>query len=150
MAVYSKYEVTVEDFMNKVHDLLGTAGSGADTLKVALSNTAPDATTNALLADIAEIAAGFGYSAGGVTAQNAGTRSGGTVTLVGTSFTITATGGPIGPFRYVVLYNSTAAGGPLIAFWDYGSAITLNDGESFSIRFNASSVGSPGTIFTLA
>jgi hypothetical protein len=138
-----KYQCFVGDLANKKHDLLGTAGSTADTAKVALTNTAPDVAANLVLADITEISAGNGYSAGGASATNVGTSSGGTLTVAGTDIVFTASGGNIGPFRYAVLYNSTTAGGPLIGYWDYGSSITLATTQTFTVDFGAS-------IFTVA
>lgn len=147
MASYVKFNVFVGDLTGKVHDLLGTAGSTADTLKVYLSNTAPTVSTNAVKADLAEIVEQNGYTAP-VSVANVGANSSGTVTVTGTNVTITASGGSVGPFRYIVLYNSTAGSGPLVAYWDYASNLTLNDGDSFQIKFNNGSVS--GTIFTLA
>lgn len=134
--------------MNKEHDLFGTT----DTLNVYLSNTTPNVATHTVKADLAEVSTGNGYS-GAQDTQNDSTRSGGTVTLTGVSLTITASGGSIATFRYVVLYNDTPTtpnADPLIAYWDYGSALTLADGESISIKFNNANVGAAGTIFTLA
>jgi hypothetical protein len=140
MASFVKYECFTEDLAGKVHDLFGTAGSGADTLKVALTNTAPNAATHEVLADITEIGAGNGYSAGGAAATNVGTRSGGVTTVAGTDIVFTASGGTIGPFRYAVLYNDTPSSpaDPLIGYWDYGSSITLQIGETFTVDFGAS------------
>lgn len=136
MASFNKYQQFVEDLGNKVHDLVGTN----DTLKVALTNTAPNAATHAVFADITEISAGNGYTAGGADTQNDGTESGGTLTVTGIDVTWTASSGTIGPFRYVVLYNDTPTvpADPLIGWWDYGSGVTLNDGESFTVDFGAS------------
>lgn len=111
-----------------------------------LTNTTPLA-ANAVKADITEIAAGNGYSAGGSTATNTEAASAGTATMTGTMVTFTASAGSIGPFRYAVLYNSTAAGGPLASWWDYGSALTLAAGESLQVQFNGSAT--TGTILTL-
>jgi hypothetical protein len=142
MASYVKYNKFVEDFANKVHDLFGTN----DTLKVALTNTAPNVSTHTVLADITEISAGSGYTAGGADAQNDGTRSGGTLTNAGVDVVFTASGGTIGPFRYAVLYNDTptSPADPLIAYWDYGASISLLDGETLTVNFAAD------TLFTLA
>lgn len=135
---YNKFQVTVEHLANKVHDWFGS-GATADTLKVYLSNTAPDAALHQVKANLPEIAAGNGYPAGGVALPNQnGTRSGGTFTLTADQIVITATGGSIGPFRYIVLYNDTptSPADPLIGWWDYGSALTLQDGDSLTIRFD--------------
>lgn len=147
---YNKFDVFVEHLTNKVHDLFGS-GANADTLKIYLSNTAPNAATHQVKADLSEITAGNGYPAGGVAlpSQN-GARSGGTFTLSANSITITASGGSIGPFRYIVLYNDTptSPADPLIAFWDIGSAITLLDGDQLVLKFNGVDTG--GTVFTLS
>jgi len=136
MAVYNKYNIFVEDLLNKVHDLFGTN----DTLKVLLSNTAPNAATHAVRADTTELGTAFGYTSGGVDTQNDGTRTTGTLTVTGVDLVITAAGGSIGPFRYAILYNDTPVGpvDPLIGWWDYASSITLLDGESFTVDFGAS------------
>lgn len=145
MATFTKYNIFVEDWANKVHDLFGTAGSGADTLKVMLSNAAPNVATHAVRADVTELGTANGYTSGGASATNVGTRSSGTLTVAGTDIVFTASGGTIGPFRYAILYNDTptSPADPLIAYWDYGSSITLNDTETFTVDFGAS-------LFTLA
>lgn len=139
MATFTKYNQFVEDLANKVHDLMGTAGSGADTCKIMLSNTAPNVSTHAVRADATEISAGNGYTSGGTTATNVGTRSSGTFTLAGTDVVFTASGGTIGPFRYAILYNDTptSPADPLIAYWDYGSNVTLQSGETFTVDFGS-------------
>lgn len=135
MASFVKYQQFVEDLGNKVHDLVGTN----DTLKIALTNTAPNVATHAVLADITEISAGNGYTAGGTDTQNDGTESGGTLTVTGVDVVFTASGA-VGPFRYAVLYNDTpvSPADPLIGYWDYGSSVTLASGETFTVDFGAS------------
>jgi hypothetical protein len=92
-------------------------------LRVALSNTAPDAAADAVLADITEISYA-NCSSRDVTVDSS-SQSGGIYTLVLEDLTLTATGGTVGPFRYVVLYNATTSGGPLIAYMDIGSSRTI-------------------------
>lgn len=135
MVAFNKYHCFVENLAEKTHNL------ASDTLKVALTNTAPNASTHTVLANIGEITAANGYTAGGnQTTQSSSAQSGGTYKLVsGDPATWTASGGTIGPFRYAVLYNATAAGGPLIGWWDYGTSITLNPGETFTVDFDAAS-----------
>lgn len=134
MAAGVKFEAFTEHMAEKVHNL------DTDTLKVYLSNTAPNVATHTVKADIAEISAGNGYTAGGVDTQNTTSRSGGTTSIVGVDFVITAAGGSIGPFRYAILYNDTptSPADPLIQYWDYGSAITLADGETLTVDFGTS------------
>lgn len=132
MATYNKFNDFVEQLGLETHQL------NTDTLKVYLTNNAPSASGDAVLADLAEIAAGNGYTAGGVDIQNTWSEASGTATLVGTDVTWTASGGAIAQFRYVVLYNDTAANDNLICWWDYGSAVDLAAGESFTVNFGSS------------
>lgn len=136
MAAFNKFNQFAEDLGDGVHNLQ----AAGDTLRVYLSNAAPSASADLVKTDLAEIAAGNGYTAGGQDVANDYTESAGVGTLVGTDVVITASGGTIGPFRYVVLYNDTptSPADPLIGWWDYGSSITLNDGETFTIDFGAS------------
>lgn len=134
MASYVKYQCFVEHLAEGVHNL------GSDTLKIALTNTTPNVATHTVLADISEISAGNGYSAGGASASiTSSAHTSGTYKLVLADVTITASGGTVGPFRYAVLYNDTptSPANPLIAYWDYGSELTLGDGETFTTDFDA-------------
>ena len=131
MAVFNKFNSFVEALAEKAHDL------GSDVLKVALTNSAPVA-TNTVLANITQITAENGYSAGGpAVTVSSSSQTSGTYSLVGVDRVITASGGTIGPFRYVALYNDTAASDELIGWYDYGSSITLADGETFTVNFGA-------------
>jgi hypothetical protein len=147
MATYTKFDYFVEDLMNKLHDLQGTGGSDADQIYLVLSNTAPTASTNHTLTDITQIANGNGYTTDGEDAANVGSRSGTTVTVTCTNITWTASG-TMADFRYVVAYNTTATANNLICYWDYGSTVTLNDAETFTVKFNGGA--SSGTLFTIA
>lgn len=105
---------------------------------MALTNSAP-ATGHTVLANTGQIAAGNGYSSGGVTAPVvSSTQTSGTYKLVLSDVVFTAAAGTIGPFRYAVLYNDTptSPADPLIGYWDYGSSITLASGETFTVDFD--------------
>lgn len=134
MAAYNKFETFVGDLGLQVHEC------NADLFKVYLSNAVPSTSADSIKTDLAEIAAGNGYTAGGDDSQNAYSEATGTGTMTGVDITWTATGGTIGPFQYPVFYNDTPAAplDPLVSWWDYGSALTLNDGESFTVDFGAS------------
>jgi hypothetical protein len=142
MAVYNKFNDFSEQLANGVQNF------ATDVYKVALSNTAPVA-TNTILSNITQIGAGNGYTSGGSTTTITVSETTGTTTVSGTQVVFTASGGSIGPFRYVVLYNDTTSSPskPLVAWWDYGSSITLADGETFTVKFSNTT---PGAIFTLA
>jgi hypothetical protein len=127
MAVFNKFDSFVEAVAEKVHNL------GSDQLTIALTNTAPVA-GNSLLANITEITY-TNLSTRNLT-TTASSQTGGLYKLVVSDITLTSTGGSTWPFRYVVVYNSTAAGGPLIGFFDYGSSITLLSGESLTVDFD--------------
>lgn len=139
MAAYVKFYQFVEDLGEKVHDLQASG----DTLKVYLTNNTPSVSADAVKADLVGITEENGYAPADV--QNTWTRSDGTATLAGTDVVFTASGGSFGPFRYAVLYNDTptSPADPLIAYYDYGSEITITNGYPFTVDFGAS-------IFTLA
>lgn len=136
MASFNKFQTFVGDLGDKVHDLQATG----DTLKVYLTNATPDAAADSVKADLLEITAENGYPAGGTDIQNDWSETGGTGTLTGVDVVFTASGGSFGPFRYVVLYNDTPTSptDPLIAWWDYGSSITVLNGETFTVDFDTS------------
>src|SRR4026207_1202355 len=123
-APFNKFNSFVEAVAEKKHDL------GADVLKCMLTNVAPVA-ANAVKTDITEIAAGNGYTAGGNQATQTGSvQSGGVSKPTCSDPTIwTCVTAPMATFRYVVMYNDTAANDELIGWWDYGSAITPQIGE---------------------
>lgn len=130
MASFNKFNAFVADVANKVHNL------GSDTLKIMLSNTAP-AATNAVKTDVTEIAAGNGYAAGGAAVTiTSSAQSSGLYKLIGNNVTFTASGGTIATFRYAVIYNSTAASGNLIGWWDYGATVSVTSGNSFQVQLD--------------
>lgn len=144
MATYNKFQDFSEQLARGVHDF------DAHTFKVALTNTAPTATqTTWNLTDHPAPAAANGYTAGGTATTISISETTGTTTVSGTQVVFTATAGGIGPFRYAILYNdsATSPADAAVAWWDYGSSITLADTETFTVKFSNTT---PGAIFTLA
>lgn len=134
---FIKFNKFLEQLAEKAYNL------GSDTLKFALTNTAPTAATDTVFLPGSlhpPPAAANGYTTGGHSATiSASSESGGTYTLATTTdVVITATAGGIGPFRYVILYDDTATSDELIGYYDYGSSITLASGETFTIDVTAS------------
>lgn len=127
MAAFNRFNCFVADIANKVHNL------GADTLKVMLTNSAPSA-SNLVKADVTEISAGNGYSAGGMTVSiSSSAQSGGSYKLVPAADPSFTASGPVGPFQYAVLYNDSSASDNLIGWWDRGSALTLANSDTFTV-----------------
>lgn len=135
MATFNK----VNDFVqNAVHDM----DLASDVFVVALSNTAPasevsnpEADGNGVLANVTEVAYTNLSSRALTTASSSQTS--GTYKLVLADLTLTSTGGSTGPFRYVYVYDDTVAGDPLVGYYDYGSNLTLQDGDSLTLDFSA-------------
>lgn len=143
MATFVKYNQFIADLGLKVHNL------NTDSLKILLSNTAPNVSTHAVRADATELSTGGGYTSGGnavATTSYSQTSGTGKLAVTGDT-TFTASGGSIGPFRYAILYNDTPTSpvDPLIAYWDYGSSITLASGETFTVDLD-----NTNGIFTIA
>lgn len=126
MATYNKFNSFVEAVAEKAHNL------GSDTLKIALSNSAPVA-TNTQLSNITEIS--YTNLSSRTVTQSASSQSSGTYKLVLNDLVLTASGA-VGPFRYVVLYNDTATNDELIGWWDYGSSISLANTDTFTLDFD--------------
>jgi hypothetical protein len=115
----------------------------SDQFVIALSNTAPAAETsnptadgNGVLANVTQVAY-TNLSTRNITTTSSSQTSG-TYSLVLQDITLTSTGGTTGPFRYVYIYDDTVVGDPLVGYYDYGSSITLADGEDILIDFGAS------------
>ena len=148
MPSYNKFNCHVENLLAGALQIFGSPVS--DTLKVMLVNSPAPVATNSVKAHLTEIAAGFGYPAGGYEIETVtGTRVGATATLTGSEVLVEAVGGSLGPFQYVALYDDTPVSplDPLISYWDLGEPVTLADGESVKLRFN---LANPGTIFTMS
>jgi len=136
---FTKINDFVEHTAEKVHNL------SSDQLAVALSNTAPASETNnptadgnGVLANVTQISY-TNLSSRNITISSSAQTSG-TYKLVLSDLTLTASGGSVGPFRYIYVYNDTptSPADPLIAVYDYGSSLTLNDGDSLTIDFDGS------------
>ena len=128
---YNKFNSFVENLAEKVHNL------GSDALTIALTNTAPVA-TNTVLANITQVA--YTYCSSRVLTITTSAQTSGTYTLDADNPSFTATGGSVGPFRYVVLYNDTASNDELICWWDLGSEYTITSGQTQPIAINSSGI----------
>ena len=136
MAILGKFESFVTAMAEGTHkDALNEPDT--DTLKLVLTLDPPVLGSNTVLANLSTLnePTGTGYTAGGTDALNTASTSGGTITVGATSNpSWTATDTDWDDFRYVTLYNSTPAGGPLIMAWDYESDVSLGSGETFTVN----------------
>jgi hypothetical protein len=135
MATFNKFNSFVEALAEKVHNL------GSDTLTVALTNTVP-VNTNTQLSNITQISytniqngTTTGRDLAGVTSA----QTSGSYKLDANDLVLTATG-TVPTFRYVVLYNNTATNDELIGWYDYGAAVDLLNGETFTITWDAAGI----------
>jgi hypothetical protein len=129
MATYNKFQAWAETMVE-------AANLATDQFTLALTNSAPIA-SNSVLTDITQIS----YT--NLSSRNVSTTSSsqtsGTYTLVLADLVMTASGS-VGPFRYVVLYDDTVAGDPLVGWWDYGSSITMANTETFTVDFTGAAI----------
>lgn len=133
MASYNKFNLFVTDVCDGVHDF---ATSGA-TFKVMLTNSAPVA-TNHLYGDLTDLTTTGGYTAGGISSAMSDSNTSGTEKVLATNVTWTGSGSGFGPFRYVAIYNTATSPltKPLVCWFDYGSSISLNSGDTFTVSFD--------------
>lgn len=144
-ATWNKFNDFSEQLVRGVQDF------DANTFKVALALSAPSATDTQLSQITTQLSTGGGYTSGGEAIATIGiSETSGTTTVTGTQVQWTGSGSGFGPFQYAVLYNSSTVGpapvNALIAWFNYGSSISVAAGETFTIKFNNAS---PGTMFTL-
>lgn len=132
MAAFVKYNSGIEALMEGIN-------AGSDTWKIALTNTAPNVATHAVLADITDLTTAGGYTAGGnACSVTSATQTGGVYKLtLGSPAQWTATG-PGFTFRYAVLYDATSSNA-LVGYWDYGSAVAMNgtNGDTFQVTLDS-------------
>ena len=136
MATYNKFDITVKNLIDGVHKM----ATADDQLKYYLSNATPSQTLDSIKTDLLEITPENGYPAGGKDIQNDTSQAGATSSLTAVDDTVTASGGTVGPFQFIVAYNDTPTTplDPLISWWDRGSPLTLQDGESHTVDFGSS------------
>jgi hypothetical protein len=129
MATFTKFNSFVEALAEQLHNL------GSDQLKIALTAAAnAPVAANTILANLTEIS--YTYCSTRNLTISTSAQTSGTYKLVLADLVLTASGGVVGPFRYIVIYNDTASNDELIGFYDYGSEVTLADGESLTINFD--------------
>ena len=131
MAALNKFNAFVLDVASAKHQM---QSGTTHVYKVYLTNTAPVA-TNTVYGTPADLATGNGYTAGGISIGTiTGSQTSGTFRFIGgTDPAWTASGGSIGPFQYAVIYNFTSATQPLIGWYDYGTPLTLTNGNTFTV-----------------
>lgn len=136
MSEFNRFDCFFLDLGKAVHDF------STHDVEVYLTNTVPSASDDSVKADLAGITEENGYAPASITPVWSETS--GVAELDGTNVVITASGGDLEPFRYVVFFNpdTTAATDPLIGWYDYGSTVTVEDGQAFTVTL-------PSPIFQL-
>lgn len=119
--------------------MVEVANCGSDQFVVALTAAAnAPVATNSVLADLTQISY-TNLSSRNITTSSS-THSSGTYSLVLSDLVLTASGGAVATFRYVVIYDDTPSSpaDPLVCWFDYGGNVTLADTETFTIDFGSS------------
>ena len=127
MATFNKFNAFVQELAEQAFNL------STDAYVVALSNTAPSA-TNTKLSDITEISY-TNLSSRSITISSHGQTSG-TYKLVFSNLVLTASG-TVGPFQYIIIYDNTNVNKYLVGWFDYGSALTLGNGDTLTLTMDS-------------
>jgi len=125
---FTKIDSFVENLAEKKIDLSGAG------LTIALTNTAHQAAWDEL-ADLTQI--DYTNLSSRVLTVTSSAQTSGTYKLVLADLVLTASGA-VGPFQYVYIYDDASTGDKLIGYYDYGSAVSMVSGDSFTIDFSAS------------
>jgi len=132
MAAFNKFQSFVEAIAEKVHNL------GSDTLTVALTAAAnAPVNTNTQLSNLTQIS--YANLSSRVLAGVTSSQTSGTYRLDANDLVLTASGA-VATFRYVVIYNDTATNDELICWFDHGSNVSLVNGETYTIQFDAAGI----------
>jgi len=127
MATFNFFNSFTESEAEKKHNL------GADTLTLALTNSAPSP-SNTVLTDITQIS--YTNLSSRTLTTTSSAQTSGDYKLIIADKSLTASGGSVATFRYVVIYNDTATNDELIGWYDTGAGQTLADGDQFNINFD--------------
>jgi hypothetical protein len=132
MASFNKFNSFVEALAEKVHDL------GSDTLTLALTAAAnPPVSTNTQLSNLTQIS--YTNLSSRVLTGVTSAQTLGTYALKANNLVLTASG-TVATFRYIVLYNDTATNDELIGWYDFGGNVSLLNGETFTITWDAAGI----------
>lgn len=127
MAAFNKYNSGAEALVEGIN-------AGTDTWRIILSNTAPDV-TDVAQADAAELTTAGGYTVNGNACSiTSSTQSGGVYKLVLASPAAWTASGAGFTVRYAILWSQTAD--RLVGWWDYGSSVVLNAGDTFTVSLD--------------
>lgn len=129
------------------HDIIRAMGAGeivigTHTFKAALFNSSATVGADVVgLSDLGanQVANGNGYTTGGatVTATVTDNDSGDNVKFDISDPSWTASGGSVGPFRYVVVYDDTHASDAIMYIVDLGTNVTVTDGSTWTLNVDA-------------
>lgn len=130
MVAAARYDIAVENIVNSTATTINLWGI-ANTHKAALHSDAPVQATDDELADLTQ-PTGTGYTAGGEDTANNGTRATNVVNVAATDVVWTASAADWTAFQYVSVHDDTSTTDELVCSWDYGSSVTLGNGETFT------------------
>lgn len=130
MATFNKFNSWVDYMVEAVN-----CASDQFSLALTAAANAPVA-GNSVITDLTQISY-TNLSARALTTVSS-TQTAGTYSLVLSDLVLTASGGPVATFRYVVCYDDTVALDPLVCWHDYGGNVTLADTETFTYDLGSS------------
>jgi len=125
MAEYTKINSFSEALAEGKHNF------ETNTLKVALTNTAPLPTATKLSELTDPITSGMDTM---TLVKTSSGQTAGTYKYIPADLTMTATA-EVGPFRYVVIYDDTSTDDLLVCFFDMGASISREIGETLKLEF---------------
>ena len=128
MASFTHFQPFVENLAEGAFNL-------SNTLTIALTLTAPEATMG-ILSQLSQIS--YTNLSSRLLPPSTSLQTSGTYKLINTTNTMTATG-TVGAFRYIVLYDDYAVNDELVGYYDYGSSLTLADGDAFAVNLSEDS-----------